>query len=137
MPVIEGADLTSVSTKREPYPEGEYSITIKESEFQDDSKKTLILKSIIDEPEQFRGRELWDFINLVQNDGKVNKIGWTTIKRYLEAAYGKKSVEAEAAPPDTDLLNGQQVKVYLKQTSYKDKAGEEQQKNEVKKIFEA
>lgn len=134
-PVIEGADLTSVSTKREPYPEGEYTITIKNSEL-DEEKKTLILKSNIEEPEQFRGRELWDFINLVQNDGKKNKIGWITIKRYLEAAFGKGSNEAESNPPDTDVLNGQQVKVYLKVTSYK-KDGEDVPKNEVKKIFEA
>lgn len=134
-PVIEGADLTSVSTTREPYPEGEYTITIKESEL-DENKKTLTLKSVIEEPEAFKGRELWDFINLVQNDGKKNKIGWTTIKRYMEAAFGKGSTEAESVPPDTDVLNGQQVKVYLKQTTYK-KDGVDVPKNEVKKIFEA
>ncbi len=134
-PVIEGADLTSVSTTREPYPEGEYTVTVKESEVSEDGR-TLTLKSVIDEPAQYQGRELWDFINLVQNDGKQNKIGLTTIKRYLEAAFGKKSSEAEASPPDTDVLNGQTIKVYLKIGSYK-KDGQDVPKNEVKKIYEA
>lgn len=141
-PVIEGADLTAVSTVREPLPESEYLVTVKGSEFQAEDKKTLIIKSTVESPEEVngvhvQGREYWDFINLIQNDGKKNKIGWTTIKRYMEAAFGKGSAEAESTPPDTDLLNGQQVRLYLKVGSYKDKNNEDQPKNETKKIFEA
>lgn len=135
-PVIEGADLTSVSTTREPYKEGEILVTIKESEFQTDEKKTLIIKTKIEAPEEYKDREYWDFVNLIQNDGKKNKIGWTTIKRYMEAAFGKGSAEAESVPPDTDLLNGRQVKLYLKLTSYK-KDGVDVPKNETKKIYAA
>lgn len=134
-PVIEGADLTSVSTEREPYPEGEYVVTFKESEVSDD-RRQCILKTVIEEPAEFQGREFWDFVNLIQNDGKVNKIGWTTIKKYLEAVFGKGSTEAESSPPDTDLLNGHQARVYLKVGSYT-KDGVEKKNNKVSKIFAA
>lgn len=133
MPVLENVDLSSVSTKREAFPEGEYTLTFKSSEL-DAEKKTLIMKTVIEEPTQYQGREFWDWINIIQNDGKKNEIGYKNIKRYLEAVFGKGSSEAEASPPDTDVLNGHQVMVYLKQTSYKDKSGEDQPKNEVKKI---
>lgn len=133
MPVLENVDLSSVSTKREAFPEGEYTLTFKASEL-DAEKKTVILKTVIEAPDQYQGREFWDWINIVQNDGKKNEIGYKNIKRYLEAVFGKGSSEAEASPPDTDVLNGHQVMVYLKQTSYKDKSGEDQPKNEVKKI---
>lgn len=143
MPVIEGADLTSVSTDRDPYPENEYLVTIKESEIKDG--KTLIMKTRIDEPEEFAGREFWDFINLVQNDGKRNEIGLTTIKRYLEAVYGKGSAEAEASPPDTDVLNGMSVRLLLTESEYEDKKdidpatgkGRLKRNNKVKRIFPA
>lgn len=133
MPVLENVDLSSVSTKREAFPEGEYTLTFKASEL-DAEKKTLIMKTVIEAPDKYQGREFWDWINIVQNDGKKNEIGYKNIKRYLEAVFGKGSSEAEASPPDTDVLNGHQVVVYLKQTSYKDKSGEDQPKNEVKKI---
>lgn len=133
MPILEGVDLTSVSTKREAFPEGEYTLTFKGSEL-DEAKKTLILKTVIEAPDQYQGREFWDWINIVQNDGKKNEIGYKNIKRYLEAVFGKGSSEAEASPPDTDVLNGHQVVVYLKQTTYTDKDKIEQPKNEVKKI---
>lgn len=133
MPVLENVDLSSVSTKREAFPEGEYTLTFKASEL-DAEKKTLILKTVIESPDKYQGREFWDWINIVQNDGKKNEIGYKNIKRYLEAVFGKGSSEAEASPPDTDVLNGHQVVVYLKQTTYTDKNKEEQPKNEVKKI---
>jgi hypothetical protein len=132
-PVLENVDLTSVSTKREAFPEGEYTVTIKGSEL-DEGKKTLIMKTVIEEPTELQGREFWDWINIVQNDGKKNEIGYKNIKRYLEAAFGKGSSEAESSPPDTDVLNGHQVVLYLKQTTYTDKDKQEQPKNEVKKI---
>lgn len=119
-PVLQGVDLTSVSTEREAYPEGEYMVTIKETELQENNKG-LIVKCRIDEPAEFQNREFWDFINLVQNDGKQNRIGHETIKRYIEAAYGKGSPEAESNPPDTDVLNGQRVRLVLGSKEYKPK----------------
>ena len=141
MPVIQGADLTSVSTKREPFAEGEYKVTVKESELS--NAKTLIIKSRIDEgPDsstEYQNQEFWDYVNLVQNDGKQNRIGLTTIKRYLEAAFGEGSSEAEASPPDTDVLNGHQVGLYLTIEEYKGKDWKEgdelQRRNKVKRIF--
>lgn len=116
MPVIEGADLTSVSTEREPFAAGEYLVTVKESEIKDG--KTLIIKSRIEEPVEFQGREYWDYINLRQNDGKQNRIGLESAKRYMEAVFGKGSPEAESSPPDTDVLNGHQVRVLLEVREY-------------------
>lgn len=143
MPIIAGADLTSVSTDREPYPEGEYLVTIKESEVKDG--KSVIIKSRIEEPTEFQGREYWDFINIRQNDGKQNRIGLENIKRYLEAVFGKGSPEAEASPPDTDVLNGSQVKLLLQIREYvpdseKSKPEAEQEKkrnNQTKRVFPA
>jgi hypothetical protein len=138
MPIIQGADLTSVSTTREPFPAGEYTVTVKESELQ--NNKSLIIKSRIDaaEDESFVGREYWDFINIVQNDGKQNRIGLETCKKYLEAVFGKGSPEAEASPPDTDVLNGHQVKLVLGIREYK-KEGETEmtRNNQTKRIFAA
>jgi hypothetical protein len=137
MPQIEGADLTSVSTEREPYPEQEYLVTIKESELSEDNRQ-LIIKTVIDEPAEFAGREYWDFINLIDNSGKQNKIGWSSIKRYMEAVFGKGSPEAEASPPDTDVLNGHSVRLYLKPNSYTDKTtGAEKKNNKTAKVLAA
>lgn len=134
MPVIQGADLTSVSTEREPFPDGEYVVTIKDSEIADN--KTLIIKSRIESPAEFKDREFWDYINLVQNDGKQNRIGLETMKRYLEAVFGKGSAEAEASPPDTDVLNGHSVTLQLVVSTYT-KDGEERKNNKVKRIYPA
>jgi hypothetical protein len=140
-PVIEGADLSSVSTKREPLPEHEYVLTYTGQELE---PKQLILKMRVDEPAEIngsntQGREHWEFINLVQNDGKQNKIGWTTIKRHLEAVFGEGSNEAEANPPDTDVLNGHSVRAYMVIDEYKPKdwkPGDElAKKNKIKKLF--
>lgn len=139
MPVIQGADLTSVSTDRF-FPEGEYLVTVKESKLSDDGKSLQII-SRIDEPAEFADREYWDFINLIQNDGKQNRMGLGTIKSYLEAAFGKGSPEAEASPPDTDPLNGHSLKLVLTVREYKGKdwkEGDEMEKgNRVKRIFPA
>jgi len=136
MPVIQNADLTSVSTEREPYPEGEYLITVKESELKDN--KTVIIKSRIEEPAEFQGREYWDFINIVQNDGKMNRIGLENIKRYLEAVFGKGSPEAEASPPDTDVLNGHQVRALLTIREYTPQGETEARRNnQTKRVFPA
>ena len=84
MPVLQGADLTQVNTTREPMPEGDYLVTVLESEIQGEGK-TLVLKTRIEEPSEFAGRQFWDYINLIQNDGKMNRISLEQIKRYIEA----------------------------------------------------
>ena len=136
MPVLQGADLTQVNTTREPMPEGDYLVTVLESEIQGEGK-TLVLKTRIEEPSEFAGRQFWDYINLIQNDGKMNRISLEQIKRYIEAVYGKGSQEAEASPPDTDVLNGHNVRLYLIVDEFKDKTGETKKNNKVKKIFPA
>ena len=136
MPILEGADLTQVSTTREPMPEGDYLVTVLESEIS--GSKTLVLKTRIDEPAEFANRQFWDYINLIQNDGKQNRISLEHIKRYLEAVFGKDSPEAEASPPDTDVLNGHQVRLYLIIDEFKDnKTDEIRRNNKVKKILPA
>lgn len=117
MPVLQNVDLTSVSTDREPYPNGEYLMTVKSSELTGNGKGLVIKRVIQDHPE-FQDQESWDFINLRQNDGKVNTIGLETVKRYMEAVFGKGSSEAEASPPDTDLLNGHSIRVLLEINEY-------------------
>ena len=118
MPIIEGADMASISTERKLIPEGEYLFTITDQEMSDD-KSTLIIKRRIEEaPDpQYVGQEAWDFVNLVQNDGKTNTIGLETIKKYLEAVFGKGSPESQSN--DTDPLTGQQVRIYISHRSAK------------------
>jgi len=139
MPILQGADLTQVSTTREPLPEGDYVVTILESEIQGD--RTLVLKTRVEEPAEFAPRQFWDYINLIQNDGKQNRISLEHIKRYLEAVFGKDSPEAEASPPDTDVLNGHTVKLYLIVDEFKPKGWKEgdelSRNNKVKKILPA
>lgn len=136
-PILEGADLTQVSTTREPLPEGDYVVTVFESEIQKGGK-TLVLKTRVEEPAEFAPRQFWDYINLIQNDGKPNKISLEQIKRYLEAVFGKDSPEAENTRPQTDILNGHQVRLYLIIDEFKDeKSGEKKRNNKVKKILPA
>lgn len=118
MPIIEGADLSSVSTERELIPEGEYLFTITDQEMSDDNSTLIIKRRIEEAPDsKFVGQESWDFINLVQNDGKKNEIGLQTIKKYLEAVFGKGSPESNSN--DTDPLTGQQVRIYISHRSAK------------------
>lgn len=134
-PIIEGADMSSISTEREMLPEGEYLFTIITTELSDD-KKSLIVKRRIDEApaegEKFLGQENWDWINIEQRDGKKNEIGFQTIKRYLEAVFGKGSPESNSN--DTDPLHGQQVRIYIVQTSAK---GSDKVYNNNKRIMAA
>ena len=154
MPIIEDADLTSVSTDREPFPEGLYHVTVKESELikaDGGGYKGVIIKSRINAAEvegepadKFAEREYWHYIYTRQNDGKPNKVGLSDIKRYLEAGFGKGSPEAESAKPDTDLLNGMNLKLYLKVREYDDKNEKDvngqpvkRRSNDVKQILAA
>lgn len=134
-PIIEGADLTKVSTERETYPEGEYICEIIGQEM-DIGKKNLIIKHEIESsPEGAHdGKQYWNYVNVVQNDGKPNEIGWQTIKRYMEALVGKEA--ANVSNPDTDQLNGQRVGLFLTVRAYKDKeTGEDKTANRAKRIW--
>lgn len=137
MPIIEGADMSSISTERDLLPEGEYTFTILESELSEDGKSVIIKRRIDAAPpeaEKFLNTESWDWVNIRKNDGKVNEIGFQTIKKYLEAVFGKGSDESNQ--PDTDPLNGHQVGIYIVQKSYKDKnSGEDKTVNNNKKFF--
>lgn len=139
MPVLHGADLSSVSTERKLYDEGEYLVTIIGSEMGGKSKNMLIIKTKIAAAPNDADvdSEFWDWINYIQNDGKVNQISLSHIKRYMESVFGKDSAEANASPPDTDLLNGSQVRLYLIQDPYTDNSGTEKVNNKVKQIFPA
>lgn len=134
MPVIEGADLTSVSTTREPLPEEDYLFDIIGSEMSEDKNK-LILKLRVVEPEEVngvnvKGREFWEWLTV---KGEWGHIGLQQLKRYLEAVFGKGSTEADT--PDSDPLHGQQVRAYLIIDPYKDKTtGEEVKNNKAKRI---
>lgn len=137
MPILENVDLTTVSTKNEPYPEGEYSVTIKESEVRKQGKE-IIFKHRIDAPEKFQGREIWDFVNLKQNDGKRNEIGWKRVKKYLEVCFGEGSEQAELTPPNTDLCNAQRCKLYVVINSYTDEqTKEEKTNNKISRVMAA
>lgn len=136
MPVLKNANLSSVSTEFKPYPEGEYLIRVESSEVHQDGAQLRII-SKIEEPAEFAGRTFTDFINLVKNDGKRNDIGYTTVKRYLEAVFGKGSPEADAEEPDTDALNGSALRIYLVEETYKDKSGAEKPTNRVKHYLPA
>jgi hypothetical protein len=137
MPVIEGADLTSVSTEREPLPEQEYLLTVKSAEWQDEKKKTQIIKFKVDEPADFAGREHWEYINIIQNDGKLNEISLAQIKRYMEAVFGKGSPESLASPPDTDLLVSHSMRQYLIIEEYERNDKTKGKKNKAKRIMKA
>lgn len=137
MPIIEGADMASVSTERELLPEGSYTMTIKESELSEDGRSLIIKHRIDSAPDEAQarvGQEWWNWINIKANDGKVNEIGFSQIKRYLEAVFGKGSSESNSN--DTDPLNGASVELYIVQKSYK-KDGEDKTVNNVKRITKA
>jgi hypothetical protein len=130
MPVIQGADLTSVSTTREPLPEQEYLLDIFGSEMSEDGTKVIIKTRVI-EPSEEAKKEFWDWCTV---SGEWKEIGLQQVKRYLEAVFGKGSPEAEASPPDTDPLHGHQVRAYLTISAYKDSTGQEQRNNKAKRI---
>lgn len=137
MPIIEGADMASVSTERELLPEGSYTMTIKESELSEDGRSLIIKHRIDTAPDEAQarvGQEWWNWINIKANDGKVNEIGFSQIKKYLEAVFGKGSSESNSN--DTDPLNGASVELYIVQKSYK-KDGEDKTVNNVKRITKA
>lgn len=137
MPIIEGADMASVSTERELLPEGSYTMTIKESELSEDGRSLIIKHRIDSAPDEAQarvGQEWWNWINIKANDGKVNEIGFSQIKKYLEAVFGKGSSESNSN--DTDPLNGATVELYIVQKSYK-KDGEDKTVNNVKRITKA
>jgi hypothetical protein len=143
-PVIHGANLKEVSTERKPRAEGEYLVTIMKSEM---NGKMLVIKTKIEEAPEDKdiGQEFWDWVNIVQNDGKLNQISMEHLKRYMEAVFGKGSPEADAEPPDTDVLDGHQVRLYLIVDSYEDKKdidpetgkGRTKTNNKVKSILPA
>ena len=136
MPIIEGADMTSISTEFKPYVEGEYRMLIKSTEMHKNNSQLRIVCEIEDAPNSDDiGKPFTDFINIVQNDGKLNQIGLATVKRYLEAVFGKDSPESNNA--DTDPLVGHSVTLYLIEDSYKDKDGKDRTNNKVKKILKA
>lgn len=146
MPVIENADLTKVSTEYEVFDPGDYKVTVMESEFANENRQMRI-KSRIEEPVEHQGKVFTDFINLIQNDGKQNPYGLASIKQYLEAVFGKGSPEAEASPPDTDVLNGHQVTLNLVINEYTPKnptefeadgtTAKKKRNNQVKRVFPA
>lgn len=121
-PVIDGADLTKVSTSRDPYPEGEYHVTVVKSELSDD-RRSLTFQNRIDEPAEYAEtkRIFFDNINIRDENGKWNDMGLASIKKYLEAQFGKGSPEAEAFPPNTDPLDGARLGMYLTIREYDSK----------------
>lgn len=129
-PVIEGADLTTISTKREPLPEYDYVLEIFGSEFDESRTKIIVKTRVAEGPDNTVGKEFWDWCQVT---GEWKEIGLQQIKRYLEAVFGKGSDEAEAVPPDTDVLHGHKVRAYLIIDSYT-KDGEEQRNNKAKRI---
>jgi hypothetical protein len=133
MPIIEGADLTSVDTGFKNYPEGSYKVHIKEVEHFENRQvriKTEIIEA--DEPSAV-GKPFTHFINYRNADGSINQYGIADIKRYLEAIYGKKSPESLTA--DTDLLHDKVVLLYLNERA--DKNDPDKLYQNVKKILPA
>lgn len=101
-PVIEGADLGSVSTKYENWPEGAYKFTLYNSEW---DGKTVRLKLRLREPKgDFKaGKEYTEFLNLKNNEGEDNEYGYKDFKRWFEALVPD---HANDRPPNSDLLHG-------------------------------
>ena len=109
MPIIEGADLSNVSSNN-TVPAGTYRFRVKKSEYIGDNNENLIIISeILEAPEEaLVGKDYRDLINRVQKDGKTNEFFLQNIKRYMEACFGKGSPQAVASSPDTDWLNDQE-----------------------------
>jgi hypothetical protein len=121
MPIIEGADMASVETERKPFPEDSYKGLIYATEMTDDKKQIVIkhkefVRSEDGSSVEGSGNEFWDYINVRNNDGQINKYGMADVKRYLEAVFGKGSPESLNA--DTDPLVGHVVGHYLKVEDY-------------------
>lgn len=144
MPIIEGADLTSIETEFKNFPEGSYRMLVKEVNFYDDkdpvdspslANKLRIVSEIQenDVDHEHNSKKFTHFINFRNEDGTLNKYALADIKRYLEAIYGKKSPESNRA--DTDLIPGHEVTLYLSERPNKDDPDKPYQN--VKKILPA
>jgi hypothetical protein len=128
MPVIEGADLSTVSTKFPLWPEGAYKTTIKGSHFDDEKKNLIIVHRLREAHGDYKaGREYQNYINLKTNAGEVNEIGYQSIKKYFEPLLPE---HANDRPPNTDLLDGMDCTIYISQRTGKD----EVERNYVKRI---
>lgn len=133
-PVIEGADLGSVSLSR-AWPEAAYKFTILKSEFSDEKKFlifTMRLREDVTAGGQTikAGREYQDWINLVKNDGARNELGWQSIKKYFAALLPEHKNDF---PPNTDLLSGADCTLYLT-TRLQDEDDPDSARNNVKRI---
>lgn len=133
MPVIEGADLSSVSLSR-AWPEAAYKTTIKESHFDEKGKNLVIVHLLREEVSAGgqtikAGREYQDWINLVTNAGDRNELGWASIKKYFKALN---PAHANDNPPNTDLLNGLDCTIYL--TVQVDEDDPDNNRNRMKRI---
>jgi hypothetical protein len=131
-PVIEGADLSSVSTKFEIWPEGTYPTVIMTSKFDDKGKNLMIIHKTREPVGMIQaGREYTDFINMTTNAGERNDIGHKSLKRYFEALLPE---HANDNPPNSDLLHGLDCKLFISSKANKDT---DEQRNYVKKILKA
>ena len=139
-PIIDGADLTEVSTDFEVLPEGDYVVTIKDV-VEGKTKKNqlpqvIVQMQVTDGNSEFNGKPISDFITLKQNDGKKNEIGLKQLKRYFEAVLGKEAANTTA--PDTDLLKDKQVRIMVSVNKYTPEGEtEERTNNKIKRIFPA
>lgn len=124
MPLIQGADLSTVSTKYEPLPAGAYKTRLKAAYETDDdgvSRPRVVVRHKVLESFDGEnvGREFTDFMYLNQNDGKPNEISLKQLKRYFEAVLGEEAANTTA--PETELLDDQEVSVELSIESYPSK----------------
>lgn len=143
MPIIEGADLTSIDTSFKNYPEGSYTVLVKEVTFwrgkdASDARhgtQVRVVTEIVDndaDPKN-NGKPFTHFINFRDENGELNRYGLADIKRYLEAIYGKGSPQVGRG--DTDDIAGNTVLLYLNERA--DKNDPSKMYQNVKKILPA
>lgn len=130
-------DFSKISSSFEPLPDGDYRFQLDEIEEQEASEgknPALIFKSTVTEGEH-KDRQFWDYVYLVTNDGKKNKIGLGRVKAYAEAILGQ---EAANNPEgfDTDELKSGTFLGIIKARTYEAKDGSGQKTSaDLKKVL--
>lgn len=124
------ADFTQISSSFQALEDGEYQCQIteiEEGETKANKLPQVLIKSEVKDPNHADkdGHVLYDYIVLVQKNGKPNKIGLGQIKAYAEAVLGNDAANNPEGIDLDDLKNGTFLAV-VKQRSYTPKVEEGQ-----------
>lgn len=127
------ADFSQISSSFEPVPDDSYRAQIVEiTENEKNNKPQVVFELEITEGPH-KGRKLFDFLILQQNDGKPNKVSLGRVKAYAEATVGKEAAAGQAI--DTEELKGGTVEVVVKSRTYDKDGGGQGTSSDIVKVI--